>query len=169
MAEKQKKTKGSNKYLKWFWMLFLAGIFGIISIVALANWGVFGEMSIFEELENPSSSVSTEIISADGRTLGKFYLENHVPVKYEDLPPHLVQALIATEDERFHSHSGIAAKGTLRAVTSLGSSGGATTITQQLAKNLCHGSSGSNEIVKRMTQKNTERIIATRLERQSHN
>src|SRR5690606_24922971 len=163
---KQKKTKGSNKYLKWLWMLFLAGIFGIICIFALANWGVFGEMPTFEELENPSSSVATEIISADGKTLGKFYLENRVPVKYEDLPQHLVDALIATEDERFREHSGIDARGTMRAIFKAGSSGGASTITQQLAKNLFHGSSGSTNTLHRIIQKIKEWIIAVRLERQ---
>src|SRR5690606_9200709 len=166
MAEKQKKTKGSNKYLKWFWMLFLAGIFGIISIFALANWGVFGEMPTFEELENPSSSVATEIISADGKTLGKFYLENRVPVKYDELPQHLVDALIATEDERFRSHSGIDARGTMRAIFTAGSSGGASTISQQLAKNLFHGSSGSSNKLFRVIQKVKEWIIAVKLERQ---
>lgn len=166
MAKKQQKTKGSKKYLKWFWMLFIAGILGIASVFALANWGVFGPMPTFDELENPSSSVATEIMSADGKTLGKFYLENRVPVKYEDLPQHLVEALIATEDERFHQHSGIDARGTLRAATSLGSAGGASTITQQLAKNLFHGSSGANSFTKRIIQKFKEWIIATRLERQ---
>lgn len=167
MAKKEEqKPKTSNRYLRWFWMLFIAGLFGIVSVFALANWGVFGEMPTFEELENPSSSVATEIISADGKTLGKFYLENRVPVKYEDLPPHLVEALIATEDERFYSHSGIDARGTLRAVTALGSAGGASTISQQLAKNLFHGSSGSNSLLKRITQKIKEWIIAARLERQ---
>src|SRR5690554_8204730 len=107
----KKHTKG-NKLLRWFWLLFISGVLSVVLLVACANWGVFGAMSTFDELENPSSSVATEIISADGKTLGKFYLENRVPVKYEDLPEHLVNALIATEDERFREHSGIDARGT---------------------------------------------------------
>src|SRR5690554_6015319 len=163
---KKKKGTTGNKLLRWFWLLFIGGVLSVVLLFACANWGVFGAMPTFDELENPSSSVATEIISADGKTLGKFYLENRVPVKYEDLPQHLVEALIATEDERFHQHSGIDARGTLRAATSLGSAGGASTITQQLAKNLFHGSSGANSFTKRIIQKFKEWIIATRLERQ---
>ena len=163
---KKKETSTNKKFLKLFWKLFGAGIAFIILIFAFANWGIFGAMPSFDELENPASSVATEIISADGKTLGKFYLENRVPVKYDELPQHLVDALVATEDERFYSHSGIDAKGTLRAVFSAGSSGGASTITQQLAKNLFHGSSGSSNKLFRVIQKIKEWIIAVKLERQ---
>lgn len=163
---KKEKVKNISFYVRWFWKLFLGGITAIILFFLLASWGVFGAMPSFDELENPSSSVATEIISADGKTLGKFYLENRVPIKYEDLPDHLVKALIATEDERFYEHSGIDGKGTMRAVFKVGTSGGASTITQQLAKNLFHGSSGSSNIVFRVVQKIKEWIIAVKLERQ---
>lgn len=156
----------NKKYFKLFWKLFTCGILSIILFFVLASWGVFGPMPSFDELENPSSSVATEIISADGKTIGKFYLENRVPIKYADLPQHVVDALIATEDERFRSHSGIDGRGTLRAISGLGTSGGASTITQQLAKNLFHGSSGSSNIVFRVIQKAKEWIIAVKLERQ---
>lgn len=132
----------------------------------LASLGVFGEMPTFRELENPDSNLATEIIASDGVTLGRFYSENRSPIKYEDLPQHLVDALVATEDERYYTHSGVDAKGTLRAVVKLGSAGGASTITQQLAKNLFHGSEGSKNIVMRIIQKAKEWIIATKLERQ---
>lgn len=163
---KKKEVSTNRKYLRLFWKLFGGGIAFAILIFAFANWGIFGSMPTFDELENPASSVATEIISADGKTLGKFYLENRVPVKYEDLPQHLVNALIATEDERFREHSGIDARGTLRAVFSAGSSGGASTISQQLAKNLFHGSSGSTNKLFRVIQKIKEWIIAVKLERQ---
>lgn len=163
---KKKKAPTRNRYLRLFWKLFGGGIIFAVLIFAFANWGIFGAMPSFDELENPSSSVATEIISADGKTLGKFYLENRVPVKYEELPKHLVDALISTEDERFYSHSGIDARGTLRAVFSAGSSGGASTISQQLAKNLFHGSSGSSNKLFRVIQKIKEWIIAVKLERQ---
>ncbi len=163
----KKKNKSNNRrYLGLFWKLFAAGVIFVVLIFAFANWGIFGAMPTFDELENPESSVATEIISADGKTLGKFYLENRIPVKYEELPQHLVDALVATEDERFYSHSGIDAKGTLRAIFSAGSSGGASTITQQLAKNLFHGSSGSSNKLYRVVQKVKEWIIAVKLERQ---
>ncbi|UUV22531.1 penicillin-binding protein 1A [Paenimyroides aestuarii] len=163
---KKKEISTNKRYFRLFWKLFGAGIAFIVLIFAFANWGIFGAMPSFDELENPESSVATEIISADGKTLGKFYLENRVPVKYEELPEHLVDALISTEDERFRSHSGIDAKGTMRAVFTAGSSGGASTITQQLAKNLFHGSSGSSNKLFRVIQKVKEWIIAVKLERQ---
>lgn len=166
-VENKKPVKSSNnKFLKLFWKLFVGGLGFITLIFMLANFGVFGSMPSFDELENPNSNLATEIISADGKTIGKFYLENRVPVKYQDLPQHLVDALVATEDERFYSHSGIDAKGTLRAIFSAGSSGGASTISQQLAKNLFHGSSGSSNIFVRVMQKLKEWIIAVKLERQ---
>lgn len=167
---KNKKQMNKNaadfkSYLVGFWIAFLGLGVAIILFFLCASWGVFGAMPTFDELENPSSNVATEIISSDGKTIGKFYLENRVPVKFEDLPPHLVQALIATEDERFYGHSGIDARGTLRAVTSVGSSGGASTITQQLAKLLFHGE-GSRNLIKRIAQKAKEWVIAVKLERQ---
>lgn len=155
-----------KKYLKLFWKAFAGFLIAIVLFFLLASWGVFGDMPTFDELENPSSSVATEIISVDGKTIGKFYLENRVPVKYEELPKHLVDALVATEDERFFEHSGIDGKGTLRAIFKVGTSGGASTISQQLAKNLFHGSSGSSNIIKRVVQKAMEWIIAVKLERQ---
>ncbi|MGG5576567.1 penicillin-binding protein 1A [Myroides sp. C15-4] len=160
-----KKAPSFKKYVAAFWIAFLGLGVALVLFFLCASWGVFGAMPTFDELENPSSNVATEIISSDGKTIGKFYLENRVPAKYEDLPPHLVQSLIATEDERFYGHSGIDARGTLRAVTSVGSSGGASTITQQLAKLLFHGE-GSRNLAKRITQKAKEWVIAVKLERQ---
>ncbi|MBF6609367.1 MAG: PBP1A family penicillin-binding protein [Flavobacterium sp.] len=160
------KVRSFGYYNRMFWKIFAGGIAAVILIFLLASWGVFGSMPSFDDLENPDSNLATEIISSDGVTLGKFYRENRTPVKYEDLPQHLIDALIATEDERFYSHSGIDARSTLRAVFKLGSSGGASTISQQLAKNLFHGSEGSKNLVLRVLQKVKEWIIAVKLERQ---
>ncbi|WP_159801259.1 penicillin-binding protein 1A [Flavobacterium sp. MK4S-17] len=154
-----------SKYIKAFWKIFIAGFLAIVLFFLLASWGAFGHMPTFDQLENPESNVATEVISADGETIGKFYLENRTPVKFADLPPHLVNALVATEDERYYEHSGIDARGTLRAVMSFGGSGGASTITQQLAKNLFHGE-GSKNLIERIAQKAKEWVIAVRLERQ---
>ncbi|KUF44941.1 penicillin-binding protein [Myroides marinus] len=162
---KKQQPKGPKNYLKMFWLGFLGFVAAVIFFFLCASWGVFGQMPTFDELENPASNVATEIISSDGKTIGKFYLENRVPIKYEDLPDYLVNALISTEDERFKEHSGIDARGTLRAITSVGSSGGASTITQQLAKLLFHGE-GSRSLPKRITQKAKEWVIAVKLERQ---
>ena len=95
------------------------------------------------ELQNPKSNLATEVISSDGVTIGKFYNENRTPIKYEDLPKSIVKALIATEDERFYEHSGIDARRTFGAALKLGANGGASTLTQQLAKLLFHGEGSS--------------------------
>ncbi|MEL0455214.1 transglycosylase domain-containing protein [Flavobacteriaceae bacterium SZ-1-7] len=169
MAKAKKGTKSVqdfSKYIRWFWMVFIGGIVAILLLFLLASWGVFGEMPDHTQLENPSTNLATEIISSDGQTLGKFYFDdNRTPVNYDDLPQHLVDALIATEDARFHEHSGIDWFGTLRALVYLGKKGGASTISQQLAKQLFHNRDKAN-IVEKLSQKIREWIIATRLERQ---
>lgn len=165
MAQINNKKEDFSPYVKKFWKLFFYCFGGVILFFLFASWGLFGSMPSFDELENPNSNVATEIISSDGVTIGKFYLENRTPVKFAELPDHLVKALVATEDERFYEHSGIDTKGTLRAALSMGSSGGASTLTQQLAKNLFHGE-GSKFLPIRIVQKCKEWIIATKLERQ---
>lgn len=159
------KTKDITYYRKLFWKIFFYGFAGILVFFLFASWGFFGSMPSFEDLENPDSNLATEIISSDGVTLGKFYNENRTTIKFQELPDHLVKALVATEDERFYDHSGIDGRGTLRAALSLGTSGGASTLTQQLAKLLFHGE-GSKFILFRIIQKAKEWIIAIRLERQ---
>ena len=167
MAKKKvEQSQGFEKYIRWFWMLFLGGVFTVILIFLLASWGLFGEMPDHTVLENPRTNLATEIISSDGKTLGKFYFnDNRTPVGFEALPDHLVNALIATEDARFYKHSGIDWFGTIRAVVKLGGGGGASTISQQLAKQLFHGE-GSRNIIARLIQKTKEWIIAIRLEEQ---
>jgi penicillin-binding protein 1A len=168
MAKSQKKKKAGNftRFIKWFWILFATCIFGVLFIFLLASWGAFGEMPTFERLENPQTNLATEIISADGQTLGKFYLDdNRTQVGYEDLPQNLVNALIATEDVRYYEHSGIDARGTLRAMLFLGTRGGASTITQQLSK-LLFTERISGSPLERIIQKVKEWVIAIRLERQ---
>lgn len=164
-VQRNQSEKDIQYYRNKFWRIFLYGLAGIFLFFILASWGVFGTMPSFEDLENPDSNLATEIISSDGVTLGKFYNENRTMVKYSDLPKHLVNALVATEDERFYEHSGIDGRGTLRAALSLGTSGGASTLTQQLAKLLFHGE-GSKFFLLRIVQKAKEWIIAIRLERQ---
>jgi penicillin-binding protein 1A len=165
----KKKNKSANAdfsfYIKRFWQIVGIGIGSVFLIFLLASWGGLGHMPSFNDLENPESNLATEIISSDGETIGKFYNENRSSITYSELPKHLVDALVATEDERFYDHSGIDARGTLRAVTRLGTSGGASTLSQQLAKQLFHGE-GSKNIVMRVFQKIREWIIAIRLERQ---
>ena len=161
----KKKQTNFKKYIIRFWMVFLGGFTAFLLVFLLASWGVFGELPTFEELENPEKNLATEVISSDGVTLGKYAFKNRTPVGFKDLPDNLVNALIATEDERFYEHSGIDFRGLARAVVKLGKGGGASTITQQLAKNLFN-KGGSSSTVKRLTQKVKEWIVATKLERQ---
>jgi len=166
-SKKQKTdTQDFSKYIRWFWLIFSGGILLFILMFLLASWGVFGEMPDHTVLENPKTHLATEIITSDGKTLGKYYLnDNRTPVDYSELPKHLVDALIATEDIRYQDHSGIDVRGTLRAIIMMGSGGGASTISQQLAKQL-FTKQVSNSKIERVFQKVKEWIIAIRLERQ---
>lgn len=163
---KKKTTKEQpvRRHIKTFWKLF-GGFIGLIFLVfILASWGIFGSLPDETSLENPEKNLATQIIGSDGVTLGTFYKENRTPIKYEDLPGHLVNALIATEDVRFYDHSGIDAKGTVRAIAFLGTRGGASTISQQLAK-LFFTEQVSRNKLQRGLQKIKEWVIAIRLER----
>jgi len=170
MAKKAVNKKNASvdfsKYIRWFWKLFVGGILAIILVFLFASWGLFGEMPATEDLQNPKTNLASQIISSDGKLIAKFYLDdNRTPVTYDQLPQNLVDALIATEDARFHDHSGIDAIGTLRAIVFLGTKGGASTISQQLSRQLFVGVASQN-IIERITQKIKEWVIAIRLERQ---
>lgn len=151
-----------QKSVKILWQVFLAAIVLFILILLLANWGVFGKMPSIEELQNPSASLASQVYADDGTLMGKYYLEDRINVEYKDISPHVVHALVATEDERFYQHSGIDARALARAVFSLGSEGGASTITMQTAKNLF--TDYSRNPIKRIIQKIKEAIIAIKLE-----
>jgi len=159
-----KKNTNFKKYIIWFWSLILGGLFFVIALFFTASVGGFGALPTFEELENPQTNLATEVISSDGVTIGKYATENRTPVHFNELPQNLVNALVATEDERFYKHSGIDFRGTARAVLKPGS-GGASTITQQLAKMLFTGRASSN-IFKRVLQKMKEWVVAVKLEKQ---
>lgn len=154
---KQKNNKKAeadfSKYIRRFWIVFTVGVFAFFSMFLLASWGALGEMPDHTILENPKTFLATEIISSDNQTLGKFYLDdNRTPVDYEELPKDLVDALVATEDIRYYEHSGIDFRGTMRAVSQLGRGGGASTISQQLAKQLFTKQVSSNKF-QRLFQK----------------
>ena len=147
------------------WLIFLTPVVLVSITFYYASIGGFGEMPDLEVLENPKTNLASEVLSSEGKTLGKYYFnDNRTPVTFSELPSHLVDALISTEDIRFYSHSGIDFKRTFGAVLKFGKDGGGSTITQQLAKLLFTGE-GSKDIVERLTQKFKEYIIAVRLER----
>jgi len=165
----KKKAASQNdifkKYTKWIWRIFIGGVASIVLMFLLASWGVFGKLPSFEELENPINNLATEVISSDGKTIGKYAVENRTPIGYKDLPQNLVDALVATEDVRFYEHSGIDFYGTARAIVNFGKDGGASTVTQQLAK-LLFTVDPSQNIIERIFQKMKEWSIAIKLERQ---
>jgi penicillin-binding protein 1A len=154
-----------KKSVRIFWRIFLFGFLAFIALIVMINFGVFGKMPSMQELENPSVVQASEVYGEEGTLMGKYYLSdgNRSMVKYRDISPNVINALIATEDKRFYNHSGIDMKGTTRAVLLLGSRGGGSTITQQLALALFNHR--SSNIVKRVIQKLQEWIIAVKLER----
>jgi len=168
---KKNKTKGKmpKKYRVFyygFWVLFIFGFGSFFGLFYLASTGGLGEMPDFRQLENPNTNLASQIISSDNKLLGKFHFgENRTPIEYDELPKQLIDALIATEDERFYSHSGIDFKATVRAVVYLNKKGGASTISQQLARQLFVGVRSKN-IFEAITQKAKEWVLAVRLERQ---
>jgi len=164
----QKKKKGGNPFktaLRFFWATVALGILSVIALFSSAALGLLGQMPELQQLENPKTNLATQILSNDGVVLGKFYFnDNRTSIAYDALPKNLVNALIATEDERFFSHSGIDLKGTLRALVYLGKKGGASTISQQLARQLFVGVRSRNK-VEAVIQKFKEWVLAVQLER----
>ena len=153
------------------WAILLLVVAGIALVfTAIAN-GKIGYVPPIEELENPKLKFATQVISDDGVTLGTYSLDkdaNRIYVGYDELSPHLINALIDTEDERFAEHSGIDARALLRAIVKRGimqqkNAGGGSTITQQLAKQFYSEQAGS--FWERLMQKPIEWVIAVKLER----
>ncbi len=168
------KKKKYSIYVKLLWIIFVVPfIFGVVLFVLISK-GNLGFMPSFEELENPKSNLASEIYSADQQLLGKYYFQNRTFISFEDLPKCLVNALIATEDIRYEEHSGIDIRGLGRVFFKtiiLGrSTGGGSTITQQLAKNLfprdtTRYSSKIHRISKIIVTKFKEWVTSVKLER----
>ncbi len=160
--------KSFRRYVVLLWTTIGVISIGVILFFALISSGALGFMPSFEELENPKSFVASEIITSDGQLLGKYFKsENRTLASYSDLSKPLVNALVATEDERFYKHSGIDFPGLIRVfkgiVTGNTSSGGGSTISQQLAKLLFPRE--SNTGIKLVIRKFKEWVIAVKLER----
>lgn len=164
LPPKKVKNKGYKKWIKLVWMGLIATVLGIAGLFFAVSQGFLGEMPEVKELENPDIYVASEIWSSDGKLLGKFEKEKTQPVTYKDLPPYLVYALQAKEDERFKEHSGIDLKSIGRAIYFGGERGGGSTITQQLAKLLFTGTASQNK-VQRAFQKLKEWVVAVSLEK----
>ncbi len=153
-----------EQFAKWFWLIFVAGLlFVVFFFVGIAR-GWFGYMPPLEDLQNPKNKYASEVFSNDAVSLGRYYrTENRVSVNYEEISPYVINALVATEDARFYSHSGIDSKGFVRALLTLGKAGGGSTITQQLSKQL-YSPTAANTF-ERLLQKPNEWVIAVQLER----
>ena len=183
-----KKNNKTKKIVKWLWIVAMTPFAVLALMLTLTAIGAFGRMPSFEELENPKSNLATEIYADNGQTIGSFFVQNRSYVQYSDLYPQdstamltvadhdvppLAAALIATEDARFYTHSGIdlvslARVGVKTIALQRSSQGGGSTITQQLAKNLFpRGKRDSNKIIrtaKLIVSKFKEWITALKLE-----
>lgn len=164
LPPKKKKNTGWKKWVALIWLCFIGFIVGVAALFYSVSAGLLGDMPDVTELENPDIYVASEIYSSDGELLGKFEKEKTRPVTFQDLPPHLIYALYAKEDERFREHSGIDLQSILRAVYYRGGRGGGSTITQQLAK-LLFTQTPSKKPIDRIKQKLKEWVVAVSLER----
>ena len=149
--------------VKILWRVFFGGFLLLILLFLCANFGLFGKMPSVEQIQNPEADLASEIYSSDGELMGKYYSENRSEVKYNEISPNVINALLATEDERFYEHSGIDAQALARVVFTVGTQGGGSTITQQVAKMML--GQGRANIIKRSFQKIKEWIVAVKLER----
>ncbi len=167
VVRKKKKRSFLQRFFRFLWILFFIGLFCVIGLFTCITygWGPFEDLPTSQVLENPKNSLASEVYSIDGVLLGKFYIQDRSNVEFEDIPQHLIDALVATEDCRFYEHCGIDFYGLATAAyrTLKGSPSGASTISQQLAKNLLH--ERSRNIVQRIIQKLQEWVIAVGLER----
>ncbi|MBK8923663.1 MAG: penicillin-binding protein [Saprospirales bacterium] len=171
-ALQQQRMPLYRKAIRWIWRLSVLGIASGLALFLIINYTAIPS---FRELENPQSALASEVLGNNGEVLDRYFVENRVPVAYEDLSPHLVNALIATEDERFRKHSGVDAKAVGRVFVRTillrdQSAGGGSTITQQLAKNLYSdrnfdGMSKVEKMVALVYRKLREWITAIKIEK----
>jgi len=177
-SRKPQRPGRFTAFTRTLWLLFGVGVVSAVLYVLAVSvnfLGLFGRMPNLKTLENPKSELASEVYSSDGVLMGKYFHENRTPAEYEDLPQHLIDALIATEDSRFEQHSGIDPKATGRVAAGLftgGSGGGGSTLTQQLAKvlfrtrgDLNDGTLSNVPGVRMLVTKTKEWILAIRLER----
>lgn len=152
-----------KRSVKILWYTFLAGLVLLIGLVLGANFGLFGKMPSITDLQNPEADLASEIYTTDHVLMGKYYAENRSEVKYSEISPNIINALIATEDVRFKDHSGIDGEALGRAIFKFGTDGGGSTITQQVAKMML--GQGKGGLLTRIPEKLKEWIVAVKLER----
>jgi len=155
-----------RKYSLMIWKILIGGIALFAIFISMIGFGLFGALPSFRDIEHPKSNQASEIIAEDGRTLGTYFVQNRSNVTYKEISPNVINGLIATEDTRFKDHSGIDFKRTFTIIgyNLIGKKQGASTITQQLAKNLFPRESNLNFFSLVLT-KFKEWIVAVKLER----
>ena len=168
-----KKNKAGKTRIGWIiaiWSLFAIAVISVILVFVLIAKGQIGYIPDIEELQNPKNKYASELYTSDGVVFGRYFAgqNNRVAVSYQEISPYLKQALLATEDIRFHEHSGVDGRSLFRAIVKRGilgqkSAGGGSTITQQLAKLLY--SPTAESLYQRALQKPIEWVIAVQLER----
>ena len=171
MAKKKtNKTENKGGWIKYLWMVFTLGVSSIVLLFVLIANGVIGYLPEIEELQNPKNKFASEVYTADGEIIGRYYYgkDNRVAVSYDQISPNVINALISTEDVRFYEHSGIDFRALFRSIIKRGvlgqkGAGGGSTITQQLAK-LLYSPTAEN-IFQRALQKPIEWVIAVQLEK----
>ena len=171
MAKKKtNKTENKGGWIKYLWMVFALGVSSIVLLFVLIANGVIGYLPEIEELQNPKNKFASEVYTADGEIIGRYYYgkDNRVAVSYDQISPNVINALISTEDVRFYEHSGIDFRALFRSIIKRGvlghkGDGGGSTITQQLAK-LLYSPTAEN-IFQRALQKPIEWVIAVQLEK----
>ncbi len=158
----KKGTADNSKWNRRLWLLAITPILAVVGIVLLA---IASGLPDVEALANPKINLATQVLANDGKPIGAYYKENRSDIKFSELPPHLINALLATEDARFREHSGVDYLGVMRAVFSAGRDGGGSTITQQLAKMQFSKNFDKVSFFERVWQKIKEWIIACQIER----
>jgi len=160
--KKKNKTKKNDKRL-WTILSIIFAIFLFLMIYIISG------MPSLEELENPRPVLASKVFSADGELIGQFFIENRIETSLDSLPQHLIDALIATEDRRFYDHWGVDVqrfvKAMIKNIFSLSFTEGASTITQQLSKNLYNLKSGRENKLDTGVRKIREWITAIQIEK----
>ncbi|HXI00938.1 MAG TPA: transglycosylase domain-containing protein [Sphingobacteriaceae bacterium] len=157
-----------SRYTINFWKFIMLGVAFVAILLLSIGLGLFGKLPTFRDLENPKSNLASEVLSEDNQVLGTYYIHNRSNVRYNEISPNVINALVSTEDKRFYNHSGIDFKRsfTILFYNIIGKKQGASTITQQLALNLFSKEGRSHNYVKRVIQKLQELFIAVKLERE---
>jgi penicillin-binding protein 1A len=160
-------TEDIKKYNALFWKCVIGIILFFTLIILSASFGLFGELPSFRDLENPKSNLASVIYSEDKVELGNYFVQNRSNVRFKELSPNVINALVSTEDVRYLEHSGIDFKRTFTIIfyNLIGKKQGASTITQQLALNLFSDKARERSAIKRIPQKLKELIVAVKLER----